>query len=136
MGILSSVAAAFESVYTKNRLRYYTSEQLVFVFGTILPIKHKADWELIRQKNQAQINKDNTHENIIIVDCNYKVSEKFILNNKSTKKCDTPYAFLFEITQCYTNETVPLKMGAMKIRYNIRHIKTYNMETDVENIHI
>ena len=37
--------------------------QLVFDCDMFLPIKHKVDWELIRQKNQTQTNKDNTHKN-------------------------------------------------------------------------
>ena len=38
--------------------------QLVFGRATILPIKNKADWELIRQRKQMKINKDNTRGNI------------------------------------------------------------------------
>ena len=34
----------------------------------ILTIKHKVDWELIIHQNQAQNNKDNICEKIIIVD--------------------------------------------------------------------
>ena len=49
----------------------------------IIPIKYKVDWLLMRQRNQAQINKDNTHENKEIVEYNYKVGDKVMLNNKS-----------------------------------------------------
>ena len=38
------------------------------------------------------------------------------------------------ITQCWTNETVSLHCGAIKIRYNIRHIKPYTSDINVEDI--
>ena len=38
------------------------------------------------------------------------------------------------INQCWTNGTVPLQCGAIKIRYNISHIKSYTSDTNVEDI--
>ena len=52
----------------------------------ILPIKHTAYWELIRQKNQAKINKDSIHKNSKIVDHNYKFGDKVMLTNNSDFK--------------------------------------------------
>ena len=66
-------AAAFEIRSTNNRQKGYSMEQLIFVCGMILPIKHTVDCELVRQQNQKQINKDNISENRHIVDHNYKV---------------------------------------------------------------
>ena len=43
----------------KNMLRGYRKFQLIFGRYIILTIKHKVDWDLIRQKNQNQINKYN-----------------------------------------------------------------------------
>ena len=40
-------------------LRGYKQFQLLFGRYIILTIKHKVDWDLIRQKNQNQINKYN-----------------------------------------------------------------------------
>ena len=51
-GILD--AAEFLIFSTINRLKVYSMGKLVFGCDTILPIKHKIDWELIRQQNQAQ----------------------------------------------------------------------------------
>ena len=56
-GILA--AEAFAICSTKNRLKVYSPVILIFGRDVILPIKHKVDWELIRQWNQAQINKYN-----------------------------------------------------------------------------
>ena len=61
LGILAPVA--FEICSTENRLEFYSPGQLVFGRGMILPIKHTSDWELIRQKNQEKINKDNIRKN-------------------------------------------------------------------------
>ena len=40
----------------------------------------------------------------------------------------------FVITQCWTNDTVTLQYGRIKIGYNIRHIKPYKSDTNVEDI--
>ena len=57
--------------------------QLVFGRDIILPIKHKVDWELIRQTKQTQINKYHIRKNIKRVDHDYKVGDKFMLNNNA-----------------------------------------------------
>ena len=49
------------------------------------------DWELIRQQKRIQINIDNIWENNKIADCDYKVEDKLMLNNKDTCKYETPY---------------------------------------------
>ena len=45
----------------------------------IIPIKYEVDWELIRQQNQAQINKYNICENTHRVNYDYKVGDNFML---------------------------------------------------------
>ena len=49
-------------------------------------------------------------------------------------KYETPYKRPFEITQCCTNGTVTLHCGAIKIRYNIHHIKPHTYDTNIEDI--
>ena len=51
-----------------------------------------------------------------------------MLNNKTTYKYETIYNIIFKITQFWINGMVTLKMGAIKIRYNIRGMKTYKIE--------
>ena len=53
---------------TTNRLKGYITGKLVFERDMIIPIKHKVDWELIRQRKQVKINKDNIRKNNKIVD--------------------------------------------------------------------
>ena len=81
-----------------------------------------------------QINKDNIRKNIKIVDHKYKVGDKFMLNNHVAYKYETPYKVPFVITQCWTNGMVALQYGTTKIRYNIRRIRPYTFDTNVEYI--
>ena len=68
--------------------------------------------ELIRQQNQAQINKDNIRENRHIVDYDFKVRDDVMLTNQTAYKYETPYKGPFLITQCFTNGTGNFQYGA------------------------
>ena len=57
-----------------------------------------------------------------------------MLNDHSAYIYETPYNELFVIMQCWTNGTVTLQFGAMKIWYNIRHINPHTFYTNVEDI--
>ena len=57
----------------------------------ILPNKHTADWESIRQQKKIQIYKDTIREDDNIVYYDYEVRDKFILNNKTAFKYETLY---------------------------------------------
>ena len=66
----------------------------------ILLIKHEVDWELIRQRNQTKINKNNILKNNKRVDHTYKVGDKVIPDNYAAYKYETPYKVSFVIKQC------------------------------------
>ena len=74
----------------------------------IIPIKHKVDWWLVRQKIQAQINKYNIRKNRIILDYDCKVGDKVMLNNKTAYKREPPYKEPYEITRTWTNGTITI----------------------------
>ena len=57
-GILS--AAAFSICSTNDRQKGYNLVQLIFGCDMILPLKHRVDWKLIRQKKQTQVHRYNT----------------------------------------------------------------------------
>ena len=99
----------------------------------ILQIKHEVDWKLIRQKNQVHINKENIRKNKHGVDYDYKVGYNFIIIKHTAYKYKMPYMVPFLITQCFANGTVNLQCGAIKIKYNIRWIKPYKYDTNVED---
>ena len=84
------------------------------------------DWQLKHQRKRTKINKDNTHKNIEIVD--YKIRVILILKNKSSYKYETPYNGISEITQFWTIGMFKLQIGAIQIRYNRHHIKTYKSD--------
>ena len=52
----------------------------------ILLIKQKVDWELIRQRKKAQIDKDNMRKNRHRVDYDYKVGDDIILTKHTEYK--------------------------------------------------
>ena len=89
---------------------------------------------IVFQQNQTQINKENIRKNINRAYHNYKVRDKFMLNNHATYKYETPYKGPFVITKCFTNGTVNIQHESKKIRYNIHQSKPYKSDTNVEYI--
>ena len=57
----------------------YSPGQLKFGCDMIILIKHTVYWELIPQKKQAKINKENIRKNRNRVDHDYKVGDKLML---------------------------------------------------------
>ena len=57
-----------------------------------------------------------------------------MLNNSTLYKYENPYKGPSLITRCFTNGTVDLQYGTIKIRYNIHRIKPYKSDTNVEDI--
>ena len=85
-------------------------------------------------QKDIQINKDNIREYIKIVDHGFKVGAKVMLNNHAAYKYATLYKGAFLISHCWTNVMVTLQCGKTKIRYNIRRIKQYKSDTNIEDI--
>ena len=81
-----------------------------------------------------QINKYHIYENRNQVDHDHKVGDKFMLANHAAFKYETPYKGPFLITWCFTSGTVIIKYGPIKIRHNIRQIKPYKYDTNLEYI--
>ena len=119
-GILA--AAAFLISSTTNGQKGYSLGQLIFFRNRIPLINHKLDWESIRQRKQAQINKYNISENRHRVDHDYKVGENIMITKHTEYKYEPTYTSPFVITQRFINSMVNLQNGAIKIRYNIRRI--------------
>ena len=87
-GILEAVSFVFCS--TSNKLKVYILGELLFGHDMILLIKYTSDLELIHQQKQVKMNKDEIRENSKIVDHNYKVRYKVVLNNNTAFKYETP----------------------------------------------
>ena len=57
-----------------------------------------------------------------------------MLDNNAGYKYETPHKGPFVIMHCWTNEMVTLQYGAAIIRSNIRRIKPYASDTNIEDI--
>ena len=112
--------------------KVYSPGQLLSFRDIIIMIKHKVDWELLCQKNQAQINKYNILENRHRLDFDYKVRDKIMLTKHTAYKYETPYMVTFVIKKYFANGTVKLQNGATQNKYNIHCIEPYKYDTKVE----
>ena len=99
----------------------------------IILIKHRVDWELMRQEKHMQINRDNARKNKHRVEYDYKFVDKVMLTNHTAYKYGTSYKGPSVITQCFTTGTVMLQYGSIQIRHNISRIKPYKLDTKVED---
>ena len=75
----------------------------------ILLIKHKVGWELIRQQKLKRINKYDICKNNNKFDHNYKVVDKFMVDNNAAYKYETSYKGPFVIMHFWTNGEVTLR---------------------------
>ena len=91
------------------------------------------DLELIRQRNQTKINKDNIHKNRHRVDYDYKIRDDIMLTHHTIYKYETSYKGSFMITPCFTNVMVKLQCSVTQIKYNICCIEPYISDTKVED---
>ena len=57
-----------------------------------------------------------------------------MINNRIAYKHETTYNGPFVITQCWNNGTITLQCGPVQIIHNIRYIKPYTSNTNVEDI--
>ena len=70
----------------------------------IILIKHKVDWELIRQLKQGYINKDNIRKNIKRYYHHYKVGDKVMLTNNPAYRYETTYNWISMIKSVVPRE--------------------------------
>ena len=68
------------------------------------------------------------------VDHEYKVRDKFKLNNNDAYKYEIKHKGPFVISQCWNNSTVTLQCDETKIRYNTRHVDPHTPDIKVEHI--
>ena len=73
MRILAAEAFVVRAMY--HRTKQKNPVRLVFGQDMILPIKHIANWRLIRQSKRAQIDKDVICENFTRVNHDYRIRD-------------------------------------------------------------
>jgi len=130
-GILSATAFAVRSTFhtTLNQ----SPGQLVFGRDMIFNIKHTANWEYIKQRKQALIDKNNTRENAGRIHHVYQVGDKVLLKRGTENKYESPYQGPFEILQVNDNGTVRFMVKSVVDTYNIRRLVPYHSETDINH---
>ena len=115
-------AATFVVRSTVHLTHQKTPGQLVFGRDTMLNIKHEADWELIRQRKQEMINKNNLRENSRRTPYEYQVGQKVLLKTGTEYKCERPQEDPYKILEVLKNGTVRPQKGPVTDVVNIRRI--------------
>jgi transposase InsO family protein len=122
--VLASVAYAIRSTY--HTTLQATPAQLVFGRDMIYPLQYIAEWDVIRKRKQALIDKNNERENSKRVDFDYIVGQRvLLLNTDLQRKLDDPTQGPFKIVQTHTNGNVSILRGSVIERVNVRRIKPY-----------
>ncbi len=124
MEFLSAAAFAIRATY--HTTLQATPAQLVFGRDMLIPITTQANWELIRQRRQEEINRNNDRENRSRIPHEYQVGEKVLLRIEGIKrKLSAPRSGPYEILRVYNNGTVRIQHGAVSERVNIRRITPF-----------
>ena len=120
-------ACAYAIRCTYHTTLQATPGQLVFGRDMILPITFKADWALIAQRKQEQINASNHFENKKRIKHDYKVGDKVLLTKPGLlRKLSTPRTGPYLVHQVFTNGTINIQKGAVIQRVNIRRVSPYH----------
>jgi hypothetical protein len=130
-GILSATAFAVRSTF--HTTLQNSPGQLVFGRDMILNIKHTANWEIIRMRNQNLIKNNNKRENAKRIEHKYKLGQPVLLKRGTENKYEAPYSGPSNIFKVNDNGTVRcLKVKSVTDTYNIRQLLPYH-ETDHSN---
>ena len=99
--------------------------KLVFGRDAILKIKHVADWEHIRQREQLKIDHNNKRKNMRRNNHQYKIGDKILVKRKKKSKHKLEFMGLFPITQINDNGRVRFQKVIINDATNMRRIKPF-----------
>ena len=122
-GILSSIMFAVRS--TVHTTTQYTPLQLVFGSDRIPIINQEANWQLMKQRKQALINKGNQKQN------KHRQSQVSHLRQRHIKKYvenefnQDVYIGPYTVTEVRNNGTVRICKGYVTDTYNLRNITPF-----------
>ena len=122
-GILSATTFAVRSTYHTTLQK--TPGQLVFHRDMIFNIQHKANWDIIKQRKQLLINKNNVQENKKRIPHTYEVGDQVLLRKGTENTYKSPYSGPHTILQVNDNGTVHMKVKKVTDTYNIRRLTPY-----------
>ena len=121
MEFLSAAAFAIRATY--HTTLQATPAQLVFGRDMLLPIVTQANWELIRQRRQEEMRRNNERENRSRIPHEYKVGEKILLCKEGKyRKLSAPRLGPHAIIAVYNNGTIRIQRGSARERANIRRV--------------
>ena len=103
-----------------------TPTQLVFGRDAILNTQFEADWNIIRQRKQNMIAKNNQRENKARHNHKYNVGDQVLYKREDkAKHQNDPWDGPYKIIATYTNGTVRIEKGSMSDITHIRLLKPY-----------
>ena len=120
-GILSAIEFAIRATYQTTLQK--TPAQMVFNHNMIFNITQKVDWELIKQRKQQVIQKNNSRENSKRIPHVYHAGDKVMLHLGTEYKHEQPYYGPYEIREVHSNGTVTIQKGAITEKVNIRQLQ-------------
>ena len=118
-------AAAFALRLTVHLMHQKPPGQLVFGRDMMLNIKHEANWDLIGQRKQDLINKNNLRENSKRTPHSYKDGDKVLVWTGIENKWETPQKGPFVILESFNNGTMSLRKGPVTDIVNIRRLTPF-----------
>ena len=123
-GILAATMFAVRATY--HTTLQATPSQLVFGRDAILNTQFEANWNLIRERKQRLIRKNNQAENAKRIPHTYHVGDKVLFREiEKAKYGSNPWSGPYVIRQVRNNGSVILQRGAIIEPINIRLIKPY-----------
>ena len=123
-GILAATMFAIRSTY--HTTTQATAMQLVFGRDGIFNIPFKVSWDVIKQRKQEMINKNNEKENKKRIRYTYKEGELILIKNyKKHKYGQAEYVGPYPIAPVNNNGTLKYKMAVVTDLVNIRNTIPY-----------
>ena len=124
-GILPSTMFAIRS--TVHTTTQHTPSQLVFGRDALLNINQEANWQLIKQRKQALINKGNQKENRLIQSHVYHTGNKILSKNAwKTKLNQDAYIGPYTVTAVSLAQfPAPFFLSHQQINQNCKKMKFF-----------
>ena len=120
-GIHSSTMFAIQS--TVHTTTQYTPSQLIFGRDTILNINQEANWQLIKKRKEALINKGSQKQNCCRQSHVCCTGDKVLLKNAWIVKLNQDtFIGPYTVIKVRNNGTVCARKGNLMDTYNLRNI--------------
>ena len=123
-GIIAATMFAIRATY--HTTMQATPAQLVFGRDAITNIKYDADWNIIRQRKQEMIRRNNIKENSKRIAHEYQIGDKVLIKNDELAKFRSdPYDGPYCIVAIRDNGNVRVDKGTTIKSLNYRLLKPY-----------